>query len=454
MGEKWDFKRRIKFLITLSVSVSLFLTTVLLVLFAVLFMDKHRSNHVRSEITTSEIIKKNYIKGFENTSEKGEFTFRFREDEINDMLKDGVATLNVKHIANIYYERTQNNIHVFYVDLNKTYVKTRVVINTEVGDITSDSVSLNIKSVKMGKVNAYGMLIRKGYLTEDFINKYFEACKLPFSFSKSENAFKVSASKYISTFPIGNISSLLWDQVEQTPSSYYINPVNLGLVVEFSKIRTNESIAIKSFSNPIPNYYQTLKDELEAIDLGSMSLGDKATALSLTEDDFDQLLSESLPATEKEEVTSSIISSKATFELVGTNTEFKENNIIDVGYLYSVNGYLVEAHQDIELIDNSVDYYNALLEAKYKVKFGKNNYEGADNKFVAHLTSTLGHIFENIQEKQPNFFNFSLSQDSMFIDLQDMNNAHSSSTLRDSSKSVELDLSTKTLNFILEKSVM
>ena len=130
MGEKWDKKKKIKFIVALFASVTLLLVTVLIVLWFVLLSDKTRSTHVRSDSTYTEIIEKNYIKGFDSISSTGEFTFRLREDEINDMLMDGVKAIDDKHIENIYYEKGEGNDHIFFVDLKKIPIKTRVVINT------------------------------------------------------------------------------------------------------------------------------------------------------------------------------------------------------------------------------------------------------------------------------------------------------------------------------------
>ena len=79
-------KKRIKFWISISVCGTLFLSTILLVMWFILLRDHNRSSFVRSEETPEEIIKKNYIKGFENTKNSGEFSYFLPQDDMNNLL--------------------------------------------------------------------------------------------------------------------------------------------------------------------------------------------------------------------------------------------------------------------------------------------------------------------------------------------------------------------------------
>ena len=308
MSENRDKGKKLRFLIILSTCFSLLAITILLVVWTILLTDKNKNTHVRSDVESSEIIRKNYIKGFENISETGEFSYRVREDEINDLLLDGVKSINDKHIESINYERSENNFHIFYVDLKKMPIKTRVVLTTYVSDWSNEKVTLKIYTTKIGKVEATKYLTRKGYLTEKFLNNYFEKCQLPISYYESSQIFEIKATDYISMFPKGNFANLIWDEILKTPNSYSMNPTTLGINVSFSSIRTNSNSNTKTFETDVPNFYSELKEELEAIDFSTMSTGESRTAYSISLDEFDHLLTESLPDT-KEEVSSSFLSS-------------------------------------------------------------------------------------------------------------------------------------------------
>ena len=448
MSGKRDSGKKLKFLITLSVCTTLFILTVLLVIWAILLTDKARSTYIRSDAESSEIINKNYIKGFEDTFENGEFSFRFREDEINDMLSDGVKAINDKHIENIYYEKGQEKFHIFYVDLKKMPIKTRVAFTTYVSEWDTDKLTLKIYTAKMGKIECSKHLARRGYLTEKFLNKYLEACHLPATYNETAKAFMISAKDYVSMFPKGDFTNLLWNEVLETPDAYLMNPTTLGLNVNFKAFRTSSNVTKKTFENEVPNFYQELKDELEAIDFSSMALGESKVAYSISLDDFDHLLEESLPVT-KEEVSSTLLSSKATFELVGSNTTIKNDGSLDIAYLYSLNGYLVDVHQDVEFDDYSTSYFNAEFSIANNITFASKD----KDEYKAYFSPIFEQIYENVEEKQSNLFNFNPLNKTLGIDLESLNNSHSDSSLRDSYKSVELDITNKALNFIVQKTL-
>lgn len=448
MGTKWDFKKKLKFLVSVSVSITLFFVAVLLVIWSIILTDKTRSTYVRSDVEFSEIINKNYIKGFEDMSQSGEFSFRFREDEINDLLSDGVKAINDKHIENIYYEKGQEKFHIFYVDLKKMPIKTRVVITTYVSEWDTDKLTLKIYTAKMGKVECSKHLERRGYLTEKFLNKYLDACHLPATYNETSKAFIIGAKDYVSMFPKGDFTNLLWNEVLETPDAYLMNPTTLGINVSFSKLRTTSELTKKTSETELPNFYQELKDNLEAVDFSSMSVGESRTAYSISLDDFDHLLTECLPNT-KEEVNSTLLSSKATFELVGSNTSINNEGNLDITYLYSLNGYLVDVHQEVEFDDYSTSYFNAEFSITNYITFANKN----KGDYKTYFSPIFEEIYKNIQEKVSNFFNYSKTNKTLSIDLETMNNSHSSSSLRDSYKSIFTNSSGKTIDFIVQKSV-
>ena len=446
MSGKKGSGKKLKFLITLSVCTTLFILTVLLVILTILLTDKTRSTYVRSDADSSEIINKNYIKGFENTSSDGEFSFRFREDEINDMLFDGVKAINDKHIENIYYEKGNDKFHIFYVDLKKMPIKTRVTITTYVSEWDTDKLTLKIYTAKMGKVECSKHLERRGYLTEKFLNKYLEACHLPATYNETSKAFMISAKDYVSMFPKGDFTNLLWNEVLETPDAYLMNPTTLGLNVNFKAFRTNSNVTKKTFENEVPNFYQELKDELEAIDFSSLALGDSKVAYSISLDEFDHLLEESLPVT-KEEVSSTLLSSKATFELVGSNTTIKNDGSLDIAYLYSLNGYLLDVHQDVYFDNYSTSYFNAEFFVTNSITFANKTSE----KYKTYFCPIFEEIYKKIQEKAPNLFNYNQIGKSLEIDLESMNDSHTDSNLKNSFKRVVLDSTNKSINFVVQK---
>lgn len=460
MSNKWDSRKRIKFFIALSVSLCLFLAALLLVIWSILLTDRTRSTHVRSEYTQQEIFDKNYIKGFEHITEDGKFTYSLREDEINDLLYDGVQVINDRHIENIYYERGSDNTHTFYVDLKKTFFKTRVVITTtaEGGEEGMGFLSLNIKSAKMGKIDVTRYLERKGYLTDDFVMKYSTACGLPALYSDGKEipnethpkAFAIPTNVVMNNFPKTDTTSLIWDEIKEN-NFYSMNTKTLGFSADFSKLRTKQNISAKTFSISLPNFYDDLKEHLEAIDIAGMSTGEKTKAYEISLNDFDQFLTSCIPINLKEEVSTTAISTKATFNLVGTNTTITSEGKLDVAFLYSLNGYLVDIHQIIKMVDVSYNYFDISFEIKKPITFNNVTRTISNDKYLTHFNSMFEKVYKNIPENQSNFISY--LNYSLRISLNEMNNSHSNSYLRNSWKSVEINPSTNTIDFIVEKTV-
>ena len=72
-----------------------------------------------------------------------------------------------------------------------------------------------------------------------------------------------------------------------------------------------------------------------------------------------------------------------------------------------------------------------------------------ENQF---FTGFLEEIFKKVQENHANLFEYSESEGSLNIDFYETN-SHFESDLRDAFKTVEINLSTKTIDFIVTKSV-
>jgi hypothetical protein len=325
-------------------------------------------------------------------------------------------------------------------------VKTRIAITTYVSDYDNEKVSLKIYTANIGKVEASKYLTKKGYLTENFLNKYFEACHLPITYNESSKTFEIKASSYISMFPKGDFANLLWNEVLETPDAYLMNPTTLGLNVNFKAFRTCPNVTKKTFENEVPNFYQELKDELEAIDFSSMALGESKVAYSISLDEFDHLLEESLPVT-KEEVSSTLLSSKATFELVGSNTTIKNDGGLDIAYLYSLNGYLLDVHQDVYFDNYSTSCFNAEFFVTNSITFANKTSE----KYKTYFYPIFEEIYKKVQEKASNLFNYNQIGKSLEIDLESMNDSHTDSNLKNSFKRVALDSTNKSINFVVQK---
>lgn len=419
---------RLKKYISISVSASLFLAAVLLVMWFILLRDPNRNHHTRSSLSREQIIQKNYEKGFENTKNNGKFSYILFEDDMNDLLYDGVSEVKDKHVESIYFANNQNGQYTFYVDLKKTFIKTRAVVSTYVEDYGYDYVNLKIISVKIGKIESTKKLINKGYLTSDWIDRYFKACHLPITYNEKSKVLTYEVGSFFNVFSETKISKTFFNLVKQDKTRLSVNPSNLGFVVDFSKLRSKNDLSINTLSDPIPNFYDELKDACETGFVG-MTMGEEKMIYSVSEHDFANLLKSSIPNSFKESI------GVVNFDLVDAQPTFKENNI-DISLLFSLNGYLIDQNIKVEFNDYSDTVFDAGMEVSYSNKF---------------LSEYLENIFGKVAENHGNFFTYNVDQGVLSIDLEDMNNEFGDINLKSAWKEIEINPLTKTIDFSITR---
>lgn len=155
--------KKVRVILTIIVISLLTVILTLLFLFHYLIKDNNKSRYQKRNLDYSEIIKKNYIDGFYNSKNTKEFSYILPTEDVNELLSIGVASLNDKHIKNIYYDVDESNINYFYVDISSSFIKSRVVITAIPNLKDSSTYCLSINSITIGKVNAFKYLENKGY---------------------------------------------------------------------------------------------------------------------------------------------------------------------------------------------------------------------------------------------------------------------------------------------------
>ena len=351
-------KKKFPLALVLSIGIPIVLIATLLIVLVAILSDKNRNTHQKTDAEYAEIVKKNVIKGFEHTSETGKFTFSLEENDINDLLGGAAEALNTKYVESIYYENKEDK-HTFYVDLGGIPIKSRVALTTSIKDSNDSKIHLNIDSIKVGKLNASNFVTKKLFEYSDKINSYFTSAHIPVSLDSENKHFVVDPFSYISTFPEGSTTSVFWDIIEENKDLVTIEKSKFGITVDFSAFRSSSDLAVKEYADPLPDFRKNLKDEINDKNAG-LSSGEH-TVYFISEDEFNQLLQKSLPTDKKEELTSTLTDKKAVFNLVGTKTSIISEDFVDVGTIYSLNGYLVDAHIQLEYSEELGSYVDAQL---------------------------------------------------------------------------------------------
>ena len=448
MSEQTQKKKRnkLKTILVISTSSFLFIIAVCLILVFAILTDKNTSTHQKSDNESAEIIKKNYVKGFKNTGNSGIFSFSMDENDINDLFAEANENIKDKHISKKYYQSIDNH-HYFYIDLKNTFqVKTRVVLDTVVTSINDDfSYNLGIVSCKMGKTNALTMLKKANILSEDiFYSNY-----LPIKYNEDSNEFVVSPLTFIDLFPKVETSDLFFGIAKDHLNLFSFNQSLLGFNLDFSKLSTSESSEIDLTTEY--NLYNDLKSACESVDFSSLSLGESYTCHSINQDVMTSLLSKCCASQENEIIESPLTEEKVIFSVTAVKAKMKQDNIIELSLSYSLNAYNIDIVNEIELIDTSTTYFNLSFESRNSFKIGTYSYEGKNDKFVGLITNKIVSLFSNLAETQSNFFTFNNNNQTLNINLETMNNNFSDLDLKYSYKSVQVNQTTKALDFVLTK---
>lgn len=422
-------KRGLKFWLPILVSGSLFLITVLLVMWFALLQDPNRSTHVRSNNTYQDIVKRSFINGFENTENTGKFMYILTENDVNDLLYDGAKNLNDEHIETIYTELTDDGGRMFYVDLKNTFIKSRVAIKTSLNEYGN---RLKIEKATIGKVNVTRYLEKKGYLTGDYLTKFFTSgCHLSGLYIEDTKMLDFSGEPGWSVIPESKICDNFTSQWKGTNVKPITNPLDWNYTVDYSLQRTNSNLTYEDSVGALPDLYNEIKSACET-EYAAMSMNETKTVYSISEDVFRTILRTNFEESFKETVFDQV-----NFELVDAQPVIKEGKI-EVSLLYSLNGYLVDRIVGLNFLDISSNTFHAAMELSYEDAFA---------------SEYMAKILKNISENLVNLFTFDSQQGMFYLNTTAMNSAFADVNLQNAPKSVELNPTTKTIDFKITKAV-
>ena len=439
-------KKKLKAILIIIASFIVVVGITLTIVIASLYKDKNRSNYSKTDITYNYIIKKNYVRGFNSTALDGNFSFSLPNEDINELLSHGVKQLNDKYIENIYYDFKEDH-HYFYVDLTKTLVKTRVVIDTVKSPLFEDGETyLVINRCTMGKVDAFNKLKKKGYLTSKWIDDFFNKCKLPVTYNEETLSFLVKPISLIDSFPSTSISDTFFSLFKEN-SRTLINSNNslFGFNASFSKLVTDSDFSDIDTST-VPNLYNEIKSACEALNPGMYDFGDTMHAYSLSEDNLNKLLNKAIPETLEEQVKDG--TNFVCFSLKGIKAQIATSDKINFNLYYSINGYLIRVDTELGFFDMSnTAKFNSLLEEKFTFKIKDFSFQTKQNKYVSFFINQLSSVLNNLAVLQSEIFAFNEEGFALYLDSKEMVDEFSNLSLKDSLKDVVINTVDKTIEF-------
>lgn len=344
-------KKKILKIAIIIVSALLVIFLVLMLLNYILCHDTNRGNIENKGLDNQEIIKKNYIDGYSNTKEDGFFRFELPKEDINQMLSNSVKELGDKKIESIYYE-TENDHHIFYVDIKPCLFNTRVKLDcVSYIDNENKKVELQIVDATMGKFPILSRIKSKNYLTSEFIGKISKYSAIPVSFNEDTNIFIVELTKYFDMFPTGDLSNALLSVARENPNNIKITSL-FGFSLDLRSLRGPEHKSSKDKS-PVVDPIDRLNNIVHDTYVYDILPGDSRTLTALSLDEYSDYLRGELKDY-KETYTSTLTSNTLEFKLNDLYASFKVGKVT---YMFniSINGYVVDASFESNVDSSSYD---------------------------------------------------------------------------------------------------
>ena len=443
-------KKKIKKILLIVMIVMLVLTIAGIIFIYVMLHGNNRNQYEVKGYETSEIIKKNYIEGFSNISSSGEFSFYLPKDDINELLSKCVEKLNNKHIESIYYDIGEENHHYFYIDLKVPLIKTRIVLDTvSVGDPTTNSYYLSIQNCTIGKMNAFGFLGKKGYFSQEFFGKITEYSNLPISYVAEYNAIKYEPLKYMDQFPLGDVAGLMFDFTKEDPSTISLSQNNLGFKIDFKKFR-NSDYHEESESTEVVDVYQRVKTAFDGIDSSALPVNEPYIVASLSDIELSRIINDSYEVVIDDDVTSTLTNNIAKFSIESINVKFIDEITIRYVYNVSVNGYICNVNQNVEVVSQIQDFETVFFAAE-EIESGGIKFSGGDNGHVREINEILNDTFAKVETKQPNAFISSALSDSSAINLETLSEELSDLSLKYATKETRINSVENQIEFVITR---
>lgn len=443
-------KKKAKKILLIVMIVMLVLTIAGIIFIYVMLHDNNRNQYEVKGYDSVEIIKKNYIDGFSKTSSTGEFNFYLPKDDINELLSKSVEKLNDKYIESIYYDIGEENHHYFYFDLKVPLIKTRVVLDTvSVEDPSTNSYYLTIQNCTIGKMNAFGYLSKKGYISKEFIGKIAEFSNLPITYLSEYNAIKYEPLKYMDQFPLGDVAGLMFDFVKEDASTISTNTNNLGFKINFKKFR-NSDYSPEAETSSVVDVYKRVKSAFDELDSSSLTVDEPYVVTTLSDKELSAIINDSLEIAIDDDVTSTLTTNKATFSINRVNVKFIDDITMKYIYNVSVNGYICNINQYVEFLGNVIDFDTSFYAAE-EIESGGIKFTGGDNGHVREINEILNDTFAKVETKQPNAFMSSSLNDSFIIDLATLSDELSDMKLKYALKETRINTSENKIEFLVTR---
>lgn len=235
-NNKLKNKHKIRNTIIYSLLAILILCLASFVTLNILITDKTRNTNEVANATNEQVIQNRLVESLDSTDD--DFDFFLSQDEINVLLSNSLKEDSIsKYVESAYYSNNDTN-HIWCFDLKVPVFTTRLVISSHIESISNEFYMFKIDSMKIGKINAWSMLISGGYISDDLFNTLFTNANLPISSFLNNGMFLFEPLKFIDSFSLGEVTSELFRRINSL-DRLEINPNAIGFKLKLDGVKVD-----------------------------------------------------------------------------------------------------------------------------------------------------------------------------------------------------------------------
>ena len=199
------------------------------------FYDNTTKQVSNSEVHYQNIVSESLYKGIEKLGNEGKLGFKIDENMIDGIMVSACDMINQKQFVPKMYCYINDNNYIFAVDLQASFFKTRVLLNTTLAkDDSNDTLIFQINNITIGRLPIpFNWItgIASNFITDDAINNIFAGtgfhfkCELAKSrLTYNRETFKEDVGKYVSVLgsnnPFLNVMLSMFGNNEVLETSY------------------------------------------------------------------------------------------------------------------------------------------------------------------------------------------------------------------------------------------
>ena len=196
--------------------------------------------------------------------------------------------------------------------------------------------------------------------------------------------------------------------------------------------------------------YQRVKQTLDELDSSTLPIEEPYVVATLSDKELSAIINDSFEAVKDDDIESTLTTNKASFSINRVSVKFIDDITMKYIYDVSVNGYIININQDVELSNSIYDFETGFFAAE-EIESGGIKFTGGDNGHVREINEILNDTFTKVESKQPNAFEASILNDSFLVNLEGISDTLSDFSLKYAVKETRINSLENQLEFLVTR---